>query len=178
MPTCDSIQAFRGASLRAMMAPMNGMNTGAPTFNPSRLAASRCPHSCTRINSTNPNANQAPQIIAYTQIVRTIVPPVLRITGRNFSTGKMMNFSLAKNFKNKAPTTASGASSFFIFCRSVGPGGRPQLEELGAGGAGESSSLSIAPTILSAPPVASNRKRYLPLTPLQAEIDFRGNDFP
>jgi len=45
MPTWASIHALRGASLSAMKAPMNGMNTGAPTFNPMRFAATRCPHS-------------------------------------------------------------------------------------------------------------------------------------
>ena len=45
MATFASIQALRGASFNAMIAPINGMKTGAPTFNPNRFAASRCPHS-------------------------------------------------------------------------------------------------------------------------------------
>jgi len=45
MPTTDSTQALRGASFSRMTAPMKGMNMGALTFKPKRLAASKCPHS-------------------------------------------------------------------------------------------------------------------------------------
>src|SRR5260370_34794272 len=41
IPTHASIQALRGASLSSMNAPMNGINTGAPTFSPNFLAPSR-----------------------------------------------------------------------------------------------------------------------------------------
>src|SRR6266704_1065663 len=43
MPTHASTQALRGASLSAINAPMNGMNTGAPTFRPNFFATSKCP---------------------------------------------------------------------------------------------------------------------------------------
>ena len=58
------IQAFFGASFSAMNAPMNGMNIGALTLRPNRLATTRCPHSCTKISSTKPSANHQPQFIA------------------------------------------------------------------------------------------------------------------
>ncbi|TMQ00993.1 MAG: hypothetical protein E6L09_04810 [Verrucomicrobia bacterium] len=64
MPTCASIHAFGGASFSAMNAPMNGMNTGAPTFRPRRLAATRWPHSWTKISNTNPTAYHQPQVCA------------------------------------------------------------------------------------------------------------------
>jgi hypothetical protein len=64
MPTTDSIQAFRGASFKAMIAPRKGMNTGAPTFKPQRLAASKCPHSWIINRKTNPTAHQNPQNMA------------------------------------------------------------------------------------------------------------------
>ena len=54
-----------------------------------------------------------------------------------------MNFNFAKNFKHNTPTTPRGASTFFSFSQVVGPGGRPQVEDEGAGGAGRGSSVAI-----------------------------------
>src|SRR5438445_5203297 len=112
IPTCASIHALRGASLSAMNAPMNGMKTGAPTFNPMRLAASKWPHSWTKISSTKPSAYHQPQVCAYSQRVRNIVPPVFNNTGKNFSTG----ISSALNFNSKTPRTPRGTKAFFNFC--------------------------------------------------------------
>src|SRR6266704_4957121 len=112
IPTCASIHAFRGASVSAINAPMKGMKTGAPTFNPMRLAASKWPHSWTKISSTNPRAYHQPQVCAYSQMVRNIVPPVVNSTGKNFSTG----ISSALNFNSKTPRTPSGTKAFFNFC--------------------------------------------------------------
>src|SRR5437773_6697107 len=41
IPTHASTQALRGASFRAMNAPINGMNTGAPTLSPNFLATNK-----------------------------------------------------------------------------------------------------------------------------------------
>src|SRR2546430_11383838 len=60
IPTHDSIQALRGASLSAMNAPINGMKTGAPTLSPNFLATSKCPVSCTNSRTTNPSAKGQP----------------------------------------------------------------------------------------------------------------------
>jgi len=84
------------------------MNTGAPTFNPSRFGRQQMSTFMYEYQQHKPKRKPGAQIIAYTQIVRTIVPPVLRITGRNFSTGKMMNFSLAKNFKKQGSDHREG----------------------------------------------------------------------
>src|SRR6266496_2679285 len=64
MPTHASIHALRGASLRAMNAPINGIKTGAPTLSPNFLATSKWPVSCTNKSRTNPSANCQPNISA------------------------------------------------------------------------------------------------------------------
>src|SRR6185369_17766852 len=66
-------------------------------------------------------------------MVRIMLPPVLRIAGRNFRIGSRMNFSLAKNLTINMPTTANGAKSFFILAQSVGS---PHSAGAGAGGNG------------------------------------------
>src|SRR5437870_10764580 len=119
MPTCASIHAFGGASLSAMNAPMNGMKTGAPTFNPMRLAASKCPHSWTKMSSTKPSAYHQPQAWAYSQMVRNMLPPVFNNTGKNFRAGT----SSALNFRSKTPRTPTGTKAFFNVCPPPGRGG-------------------------------------------------------
>src|SRR5262249_29870688 len=42
-----------------------------------------------------------------------MVPPDLRRSGRNFSAGRMKNFSLAKNFAMRMKATPTGPSAFF-----------------------------------------------------------------
>ncbi len=135
MPTKASIHALRGASFKAMIAPINGMNTGAPTLSPNRRATSKWPHSWTKISSTNPTANQTPHTMAYTHIVRSIVPPVLSRTGRNFRAGRRMNLSLAKNLTQRATATPRGATSFLRRCQPLGSGRGPNVRSGISGGA-------------------------------------------
>src|SRR6185369_4972293 len=111
------------------------MKTGAPTFKPSRFAATKWPVSCTNIKRTKPTANHKPHNKKYAPIDRIIVPPVFKITGKNFSAGRIMNFSLAKNLTISTPTTPSGPSSFFSFWPADEASGGPCQTGGGAGGA-------------------------------------------
>src|ERR1051326_2326651 len=75
---------------------------------------------------------------------RSIVPPVLRAMGRNFSAGRITNLSFPKNLTITTPTTPSGARNFLNLSHAVGSGGRCQ----GGGGGGErDSSWSIGQMI-------------------------------
>jgi hypothetical protein len=48
-----------------------------------------------------------------------MVPPDFSKMGRNFRRGSKTNFSFAKNFAIKTPTTAMGAKDFFIRLQAV-----------------------------------------------------------
>src|ERR1700731_2968209 len=72
------------------------------------------------INRTNPTANCHPKTMAEIQMEKIIVPPDLRMTGKNFSSGKIRNFTLAKNFAMTTPIAASGPRNFFNLLESVG----------------------------------------------------------
>src|SRR6266404_1407025 len=55
-------------------------------------------------------------------MARIIVPPVFKIAGKNFSTGRMMNLSLPRNFRHNAAATPIGPSAFLSLCQVVGSG--------------------------------------------------------
>src|SRR5437764_846909 len=80
------------------------------------------------MSRTKPTANHTPQASAYAPMLSSIVPPVLRITGRNFRTGQRMNFTFAKNFAIKTPITPRGPSAFL--------NGPPLADPSGGDGAG------------------------------------------
>src|ERR1043166_8010483 len=71
---------------------------------------------------------------------RSIVPPVLRATGRNFSAGRITNLSFPKNLTITTPTTPRGARNFLNLSHAVGSRGRSQG---GGGGGVKDSSCSI-----------------------------------
>jgi hypothetical protein len=71
-------------------------------------------------------ANHHPHAMAYAPMDRTIVPPVLKMTGKNLRTGRMMNFTFAPNLRSRIPTAPKDASHFFSLPASgdsVGAGG-------------------------------------------------------
>src|SRR5215471_12487880 len=59
-------------------------------------------------------------------MLNIMVPPVLSKTGKNFTSGRKMNFSLAKNFAIKMSTTPRGPKAFLSLSHTVGSFGRPQ----------------------------------------------------
>src|SRR3954466_15466824 len=86
---------------------------------------------------------------------RIMVPPVLRITGRNFSTGMRKTFTLAKKFAMNTKIIPMGASAFFT--RSHHVTGRGGVSSRG-GGRGSAGGMSdIAAKILNSPVPASTR---------------------
>ena len=119
IPTQASIHALRGASLSAMNAPINGINTGAPTLSPNFLATIKWPVSWTSKSDTKPSANCQPQSCMYTHNISSMVPPDFNKTGRNLSSGRRTTLSFAKNFAIAMPTTATGPSAFLIRLQAV-----------------------------------------------------------
>src|SRR5207237_3539921 len=134
IPTHASIQASRGTCLRAMNAPMKGMNIGALTARQNLFATSKCPHSCRSKSRTKPTAHFQPQMLAQTPTINTIDPPVLSTIGRT-------NLILPMNFRMTTPITPIGPSTFFILLPVDSVGGSAR--------ASVGSEINVIETILS-----------------------------
>ena len=101
-----SFQALSGSSFSMITAPRKGMNIGAETGSPSRLASRTWPSSWTSRSTTKPIANCQPQKSAYAAIEMSIEPATVKIL--NLKIANTRNFS----FQNRKPTAAIGAQSF------------------------------------------------------------------